>query len=715
MQGPEYLFFLKDMDTGLYYRVENGAVLTGPPVPLQYSPSGWKALSISNKRNLTYFALDRSFTSAMDFVEDGGKIIKHVFYNYGFEKNIQFIVARQVLFIDATQYGYEYELFYQGEVDLSTFSHDGPKATVSIMEGGILKYIKAFQNAKYNIDIDVPEAVTIKMDGIKLSNDSNYSTIDDGQGLAPAIPSFPGLQYSVLWLTVQFISNSGANINADQRSTDILTESRSIGNYNDSGHPDNWFYQANDAITVRIKFTVTMKQLNGKSLELYIKNSNGTRTSLHTITNPSILGGVFQQTDVVNVDVTMNLAAGEKLYLLSQLYRNPLDNVGASGYYYETTITVSLASRYRSTYIKGLPPEYVFKKILEQMTSGAFTGMSSMLANNSNFVITCGDAIRGLAGAKIKTSLAEFFQSINCNVDDIGMGAVAGVLRLELKTFFVDYTDPIFLGEVSRMKPKVAGDYCFNTIKVGPQSQNYDAALGAVNGKLEFNNTFNYTTPVTRKTKDLDLSSPYRTDSLGIEFTRINLDGKTTTDNSSDNDVFIIHTEKVAITEPGQGAVYRLNRDLNPFATGVLDTSSVFNLYLSPGQCFKRNGRFIHSCFYQQEAQKLVFQTTDKNEDLTFTMPGGIVIKDAEDVEISRLLDPLFRPVSLEIEVPSPVDLFEILDRNPVKAFSWTFEGVLYMGIPVDASCEPYTADKQTYTMLSAPSNDLTPLIDVYE
>ncbi len=92
------------------------------------------------------------------------------------------------------------------------------------------------------------------------------------------------------------------------------------------------------------------------------------------------------------------------------------------------------------------------------------------------------------------------------------------------------------LWEVKDFQVSVAEDLIYNTIKVGYPNQNYDD----INGKDEFNTTHVYNTPLTRIAKELDLTSEYRADSYGIEFTRANLAGKKTTDSGTDNDVFII-------------------------------------------------------------------------------------------------------------------------------------------------------------------------------
>jgi hypothetical protein len=313
--------------------------------------------------------------------------------------------------------------------------------------------------------------------------------------------------------------------------------------------------------------------------------------------------------------------------------------------------------------------------------------------------VTCGDAIRGLTGAKIKTSLRDFFTSYNSDFG-IGMGMLGADLRLEEKAFWVQYTDFIDLGEVSKMKVSPASDLLVNNIKVGTPDQEYDD----VNGKQEFNTTHEYSAPITRVAKELNLVSVYRNDCYGIEFTRLNLDGKDTTDNDSDNDVFKIHIED----NPRVDGFYHLDRSLNAGATGLLSPSTVFNLYLTPARAIRRNGNYIRSLFYKLDSKFLKFQTTDKN---SAVVAGGIT--ENADIQIATLDAPLFSCNYLEFETKVPVDILELLKANPLKAFAGTWAGFSFVGIPDKVSVQPGDNGAQTFKLLASPATDLTQLITI--
>jgi hypothetical protein len=200
----------------------------------------------------------------------------------------------------------------------------------------------------------------------------------------------------------------------------------------------------------------------------------------------------------------------------------------------------------------------------------------------------------------------------------------------------------------------------------------------------------------------------------------MNLENKTTTDNSSDNDVFLIHTATTPIPTPIPVPTYGgfitefyiLERSLNATVSGVLDPAGVFNLFLSPKRCLERNGRFIHSLFYRLDGEKLVFRTTEKNAELKTTSP--LVIEKA-DVQIGSLLPQLFSPNLLEFETPAPVDLIEALEASPIRTFTGSYLGVPFDGIPVKVGAASETNEAQDYTLLASPSTNLEPLIKIFE
>lgn len=711
MQGPETLYFFTD-DNGQWWYVQNNLVLSSPsPLPLQYSPDGWEDIGILNQRNQKYFLMDRSFSVPLEFVEDGARILKYKFYNRGLGEKLHLVIAKQQLYFDATHYGFYYTLLYKGEIDFSEFSHEGPKVVLDIMEGGIVKFVKARENVKYPIPIDAPDTIKIKMDGINLRFGLSFLTIGIGVNNTTLYDVNRDITSNRQWLVTFYkISTEGNRLN-------VITNdvSKVVDNSIDYPNDERWFVKALAAIQLEAHFKFSgllTKTMGNSSVDYLFKLVNQDGTTVHEFINES-RAGFAAVNEALNIDqtFTINLNQDDRLFLVIHISVNATQpsQVG-SIVLDESTSTFNYTSKYRTTYIKARRPFNVFQELAAKVADATVQSESTVLNTFDYFVLTSGDALRGLDGALIKTSLQDFYKSYN-TIHSAGMGAILGKLKFEKKVNCIDYSSPIQLGECKGLKVSVDKDYCFSTIKIGCPEQDYDD----VNGKQEFNNTHTYTTPNTSEGKELDLVSVYRFDCYGAEFTRLNFDGKTTTDSDSDNDVWVIAINPVPINDPVEGVVYELDRSLNPYATGLLEPATVFNLALSPKQCLFRNGPYIRSCFYKQDAEYLRFQTTEKNSSLEVAPPGGPVITENADVEIAKLGDRLFVPIKLTFDTRVPNDLLEQLAINPLSAYATSYVGIPLVGIPNKAGIHPEDNEAQSYELLASPQTDFTPLIDVFE
>lgn len=703
MQGKDFIYFLFDENNNSYYQYGDTVLLSASPKPLEFTPEGWKKIQIQNQRNATYFAIDRSFTVPLEYVKDGCQILKYIYYNFGVEAKVFMVVCEQQLFFDATHYGFYYKLLYRGEIDLANFKHDGVKVTVNIMEGGIVKYIKAYENTKYEIPVDVSEAVDVYMDGIELVQSTTF-IINNGN----LNNDLGGHTIDLELLNVEAISSLGATSQERKKignAIDVLWNSGErflITNSNLVTVTINWDFN------LFVKLAPGVGAIFGTSifLQLHVLENSSTRYSIPGTSNgvniDSKGGGdpilLYNRTHNFKGSITFTAPANARFVL----YMSASTNRDFTYFTYDNDgeIKASYTYTHPASTIKALRPFYVFQQLISKVSNGQYTVQSDYLQNiRPDVVITCGDAIRGLDGAVIKTSLRDFFTSYNSHFG-LGMGMFGNILRLEQKSFWVQYTDVINLGEVSKMKVSPANDLLINNIKIGTPEQKYDD----VNGKQEFNTTAEYSAPITRVAKDLNLVSVYRADCYGIEFTRLNLDGKDTTDNESDNDVFLIHIEDV----PQGDGLYHLDRSLNAGATGLLSPATVFNLYLTPARALARNGDYIRSLFYKLDSRYLTFQTSDKNDAV---VAGGVT--ESADVQIASLSAALFSCNYLEFETKVPVDMLDLLNANPLKAFAGTWAGFSFVGIPDKVATQPGDNGAQTYKLLASPTTDLTTLVNI--
>jgi hypothetical protein len=214
----------------------------------------------------------------------------------------------------------------------------------------------------------------------------------------------------------------------------------------------------------------------------------------------------------------------------------------------------------------------------------------------------------------------------------------------------------------------------------------------------------------------------------GIEFTRINLENKTTVDSSSDNDTFCI---KVAPKAAG-ATNYTLDRSLNPYVSIVIDPSynmdaatqtdlisaydaaRAFNLPLTPKQCLFNHGSFVRGCLRKLDSKWIKYNVSDKFPLVKVSPPGSRVVYERADVQVGDLDTPYFDSVQFDFETKTPINLQDILSQNPVQAFQFEYQGVIMQGVNIKVGMQPAIQKSQVWSLLSVPSNDLSQLIEVW-
>jgi hypothetical protein len=690
MMGPEYLFFFHD-DNYRSYFVENNVVqVTSNPRPIRYAVEDWLKIGVVNQRNTKYFALDRSFAPGQyKFVEDAAQIVKNRFYNSGFEDKLFLLVLRRKLaYTPGVEYGFYYDLCFRGEVDLMQANVDGPVVTVNIIEGGIPKALKANETTKYQFNFkDDAKAIYVKMDGLYLHEKMNFFVTAEFTAVDHVIGSY-------------FINQEGAAFGLAHFDTLTFNNNGGAIDYTTDLH---YFLEAAQDIQGAL--------ISGKISFSYggINSGSGGTIALKTNTGRSIVVGAYPGgagPKEVDFSVTFDMVTGEKFFLV-----NDVAGV-SSAIYQESNFSITFKSKFRTTYVKAYFPKDLFAKLTDKIGDGVFSCASNILSDPfKTIVATSGTAFRGLDDGYIVTSIGEFFANYSA-ILGLAMGVKNNKLVIEKKADWIDQADPIDLGEASELKISVATDYPFNKLKTGYPDQKIEG----INGRDEFNSTFEFTAEaVTRINKSLELLSTYRTDAYGIEDYRITTDGKDTTDNNADNDVFLLHIKREPNGEVIDGIpVYELDRTLNASANGLLEKDTIFNLFLSPKHNLLRNGDFVRSCFYKLDHTYIRFQTTPKNAKLDVT-ENGILIDEDADIEISTLAQPLFRPILLDFKAPVPSDLLETLDDNPMKLVQFSYQGVTLKGIPIKIGIEPATGDVQNIQLLSHPDNDLSPLEFIFQ
>jgi hypothetical protein len=532
-----YLTFLADSN-GLTYYVQAGQIIKdNNPTPLTHDSVGWMTDGLSFARNQTYYGLNRAFSGELKFTGDAATIIRYLFYTQkGVEQDLFYLIWK---WNDATDI---YEMYYKGQLDLSTFDDfaiEGVK--VNSIEGGVLKLLKAYESTIFSFPLDgtIPENILVNISGILFQDTFTYS-----------FASVTGVQKGFA-LPISFNLNTGDNIGIEHSGQAF--EQMPNGNFNDYvASSKNYIFSSVAPIQLTIAGKLTIKsQINtpfpGNILIAFYTSQNRE----FNIVNEVISSGV---TKTYEFNLTINLAANEELFVLCNANEpgaslNVLDIS-------QTDFTIQFTSQFKDTSAYCITAADLFKLLIDKITAGKYPSLSNYLQNKINLVCTSGDALRAwsyiptpgvpVIPIQLKTCLKDFWDAFN------------SILNASLSNENIDGTDTLFfeekgdvfdssnvdidLGEVKELDISYASDLLFNEIEIGYPDQAYDQQ----SGKQEYNSTITFKAPITTKQKKLSLISKYRADSRGIEFTRFNSvpsGGSSITNNSSDNAVFILNVD----------------------------------------------------------------------------------------------------------------------------------------------------------------------------
>ena len=225
--------------------------------------------------------------------------------------------------------------------------------------------------------------------------------------------------------------------------------------------------------------------------------------------------------------------------------------------------------------------------------------------------IVAAESIRQMPNAKLYGSPNDFFdwmQVLGYEFECVG------------RTLVFKPRDQFFRRDVTAMNLKareladliVQADqtHAYTSVEIGYDKHDYDS----VNGRCEANGMFCYTTGfIARKDNKLKLISPYRADSMGIEFLCQETDKKTK-DNKSDNDVFF-----VALTDNADRTKYVEYRGIE-----IIDEDlslKMFNAPFNPYYLVKRNESLISI-----NTKQLKFKSTDMSRTAHIVGVGSIYV-----------------------------------------------------------------------------------------
>src|ERR1043166_6276431 len=248
MPRPLFKFYLLN-ESGQYYFLNNGVVDTTITPTEITAPISWMQTQIKWQRSMTYMGLIRSLTTPYEFIDDSKIILSILNSTQGIEAfcrlKIKIInhVGGDWTYVDFVDFGLDFSTFYENEITDDNFVL---KAKINAIEDGPYKYIRENENTPYEIDFG-GDAVTIKIDGVRLQGEYNYVPISSG------ITIIQNADVAQFIISTVFYSNAGAYDVGNARNQGAFLANPAVfglGNTLDTLTYDNYKFKASTEMQV---------------------------------------------------------------------------------------------------------------------------------------------------------------------------------------------------------------------------------------------------------------------------------------------------------------------------------------------------------------------------------------------------------------------------------------------------------------------------------
>ncbi len=768
-KGDFLYYVVNDQGQSATTDTTGNVVFSAAPTPLDDTPEGWQENAIKWIRNPSLSGVFRSMTAPFTFRKQGAKILRYFSWVLGFQAFAKLLIQRR-------NNDNIYEDLYAGNIDLTKVADVSGGVTTEILEAGLSEMFTANRGTTYEIPVNVPEALNVTMDGIILFSNVNLAVYADTILNIENEP-IPNIHYSGSLNIGSFVENGETTMPS-------LIFNQQVS-YLEGGNaivpkdiwPNDWKFYASQ--TTHLEFSTTLRASAATSLwfiRMYIYNENtGTTRSINLATGSA---GGSPVDLIIPISFSGDLQTGEKAWIYWEMDVSGDAEFVSFGHFPlldNDTINLTYTFRKDASNVKMLRALYVFNWLVKKITGNVYSGTSDLLQNQAfNFVVTCGDALRGIEDAAIKTSLDDFMTSYNVRFNT-GVGQVPTGLRMEGKRHFYNNNTLAPLGSVNTSEYAWYTEALFNKIVIGWPNQTYND----VNGRDEFNTEFEWGTSITKITKELTLISVYRGDCFGAEFARVNLTGIKSKDAESDNGVWMINVasqyftgsvtfnnllgnvittfgryqsvfpgakitidntasnngiydvinvsqiggfteitvQQAVVNEAAVGVFIssdRLALNRPPYViTGVRSPETVFNVDLSVKRCLLAHGNYIRSGLYGNETTYLTLNNKDKNDKLVTTL-GGVTVSEKDPVIVGSLESPLFIPVSPVFDTNVQRGFASMLLDDPYAKIPYTDRGYEWTAYILEVGESPAFNPAQRFKMVLAPGNDIKKLQNIY-
>lgn len=642
-------------------------------------------------RRAAYGGVVRSFTSQFEFVNKAYQLIMEEFDRNGFKAK-----ATIELYVIDNNWNWNFE--YACELDFSTLSYNEYVLSMHALEDSTDSIIKANRSNKYEFVVgeDIPVNDTkFLFDRVRMLETATYAITEGESGedgsLTGEYTTDKNYRLYVGLTNSEIAIGKSINLNEDQTNGDgfifsaqknlDVTLDYSIAVGLEKGCAalqlminDTAVEELHQALRARRPFLSqdqssiddVMAHINSDPYLRLDWDSNSWRDDWVTVqgivwvveTDGSLGTNMWVNTGQTKAEycnfeehdtITFRVHKGDKVWLKFDSENNRSYKINQSSLKFTWT---SIGS---PVLIDSIAPDDLLKHLLMKMG----VGLDSTIADYDNkfrtTLILPAESIRSIPGAKIYVSFNDFCAWMETVFGyTYAINEELGIIEfMHRKDIFSSDAEVVEIIGARDFEFMIESSVLYSSVIVGYEKKDYDS----VNGRDEFNFNSTYATGYNTNGKKLELKSPFRADSYGIEFLaeKRNQD---TTDNSSDKDVFFVNGVEV-------GDYFQINR--TPKIENSI-TGSLFNGEFSPMHCARINRDYISM---MAPSMVLQFASTEGNSNISI---DGIGVSDDlwfEDCEM--LTAGLLKFSCADQHIPK--------DRNcliRVKSKDFIYEGFIY-------------------------------------
>lgn len=600
----------------------------------------WDEIKCTYKR-ADFGGVVRSFTSKFEFVNKAYQLLMAEFDKNGLK-------AQASIELYVIDNNWNYHLEFVGELDFATLTYTDYALSISSVDNSVESVIKANKSTKYEfvVGVDIPvNGSKYFFDRLKMLETATYAITggtseDDGS------------------LTGEYTTESNYRLYVGMTNSEIAIGG-SIHPNDDQTDGDGYMFLALKGLDITVDYSITVgleygtaplilmnndtpirqlhaelegrrpflyeDQFNIDDVMDYINSDPGRR---HSWNNDSwrdewvtVRGIVW----VVEIDgtlgtnvwvntgktkaeycdkeehgtLTFHVNQGDKIWLKFDSDTKRKYKINKS------SMTFTWTSRGSSVTIDSISPDELLTALIGKMGVGIDAVIDNYDSKFQNILILPAECIRGISGAKLYASFNDF-----CNWMETVFGYTYVINEeydiIEFKhreDIFSEDAEVIDIDGAKDFEYKTESSVLYSSVVVGYDKKDYEGA----NGRDEFNFNSTYTTGYNNG-KKLELKSPFRADSYGIEFL-VEKRNQDTTDNSSDKDVFFV-------SGIDQAGYFQTNRTQN-IKNSI--TGSLINGEFAPMQCVEANREYISLMAPDME---LKFASTQGNGDIIINNIG---------------------------------------------------------------------------------------------